>query len=280
MPVPPSQRSFSFAENKLLVFCLGILITIILACVFLPFFWEYSYRQQNLEIGAIGPTKEYIFGTDTLGRDLAARIFYGGKISLLVGMVGTIISVTIGVAYGMVSGFFGGWIDRIMMRIIDILYTIPLTIFVILLMVVFGQNLLLIFISIGAVEWLTLARIVRGQVLILKEQTFVEASQSIGQNKFSIMTKHLFPNLRGVILVYTTLTIPSVILLESFISFLGLGVKAPQSSWGVLINEGAASMESYPWMLIFPCLFLFITLWSLNFIGDRLRDLYDPTEER
>lgn len=279
MQAPKPQVRFSFRNEKPLLFCAVLLFLVIFACVVLPWFWSYDYKELDLEIGAQAPSENHLMGTDILGRDLAVRIFYGGRISLLVGVVGTIISVSIGLVYGLVSGFIGGWVDRLMMRIVDILYTIPFTIFVILLMVIFGQNLLLIFISIGAVEWLTLARIVRGQVLILKNQTYVEAAHSLGQNKIAIMSKHLIPNLRGVVLVYATLTIPNVILLESFISFLGLGVQAPLSSWGVLINEGAEAMESYPWMLVFPCLFLFITLWSLNLAGDRLRDLFDPRKE-
>ena len=194
---------------------------------------------------------------------------------MAVGICATVVSLTIGVAYGAIAGFAGGKLDTIMMRIVDILYALPFTIFVILLTVFFGQNIILLFIAIGAVEWLTMARIVRGQVMSVKKQEFVEAAHALGLRRRRIIFRHIVPNLLGPIIVYATLTMPEVILLESFISFLGLGVQPPQSSWGLLIKEGAAVMEEYPWLLIYPAASMALTLFSLNFLGDGLRDALD-----
>lgn len=217
----------------------------------------------------------HILGTDTLGRDLLIRILYGGRVSLGVGLAATIVALTIGVTYGAVAGYFGGTLDSVMMRIVDIVYSLPFTVFVILLMVFFGRNIYLLFVAIGAVEWLTMARIVRGQVRSIKCMEYIEAARSLGFGKRRIIARHILPNVLGPVIVYTTLTIPSVMLLEAFLSFLGLGVQPPMSSWGWLIKEGAEKMEEFPWLLIYPGAIFSITLLSLNFLGDGLRDALD-----
>jgi oligopeptide transport system permease protein len=220
----------------------------------------------------------HLLGTDSLGRDLFARVLQGGRISLLIGVASTAVSLVIGVSYGTIAGYVGGRIDAVMMRIVDILYAMPFLFFVILLMVFFGRHILLIFIAIGAVNWLDMARIVRGQTLSLKRMTFVEAAQLAGASGTRIIRRHIVPNLLGVTAVYATLTIPQVILAESFLSFLGLGVQPPATSWGGLISEGTHEMETAPWLLIFPAGMLAITLFCLNFIGDGLRDALDPKD--
>ena len=220
------------------------------------------------------------FGTDELGRDLAARTLEGGRISIAVGLAATLVSVTIGILYGGVAGYVGGKVDSLMMRFVDILYALPFLIFVILLMVVFPKSLLLLFLAIGAVEWLTTARIVRGEVLSLKKLPFIDAAHCLGLSHSVILGRHILPNTLPPVIVYATLTIPTVILLESVLSFLGLGVQPPNSSWGVLLNEGAERMQTYPWMLIFPAIFFATTLLSLNLLGDSLRDVLDPKSQK
>ena len=263
-------------KNKLAVISGVILIALIVLAIFAPWIAPHSYSYQNLELGAVGPSSTYWLGTDTLGRDQFSRILYGARVSLLVGFVATAVALVIGVSWGIVAGFFGGQIDSTMMRIVDILYGLPFIIFIVLLMVIFGRNIWLLFLAIGAVEWLTMARIVRGQVLTLKNQEFVLAAQAMGVRNLSLFFKHILPNILGTIAVYATLTIPQVMLLEAFLSFLGLGVQPPMSSWGTLIRYGVESMEEYPWMLIFPGLIFTITLFCLNFFGDGLRDAIDP----
>lgn len=263
-------------RNKLAMVGLGVLIFFIIVALLTPWIAPYTYEGQNLELGAVAPSAEHWLGTDTLGRDQLTRVMYGSRISLMVGFIATSVALLIGVLWGATAGFVGGRLDAIMMRIVDVLYALPFTIFIILLTVIFGRSILLLFLAIGAVEWLTMARIVRGQVLTIKKQEFVEAAIAIGLSPWQIITRHLIPNVLGPIIVYTTLTIPSVILLESFLSFLGLGIQPPQSSWGSLISGGVETMEEYPWLLIFPGLALSITLFSLNFLGDGLRDALDP----
>jgi oligopeptide transport system permease protein len=253
----------------------GILLVVLaVACAAGPFFSQ-SYEEQNLDLGAAAPSSAHWLGTDTLGRDLLARTLYGGRISITVGLVATFVALTIGVTYGAVAGFVGGKVDAVMMRIVDILYALPFAIFVILLMVFFGRNIFLLFFAIGAVEWLTMARIVRGQVMSIKRMEFIEAARSLGLGRRRIIFRHLIPNVLGPVIVYTTLTIPAVMLLEAFLSFLGLGVQAPMSSWGVLIKDGSEKMEEFWWLLVFPGALFSLTLFSLNFLGDGLRDALD-----
>ena len=252
-----------------------ILVLIILA-VFAPWIAPYSYSYQNLDIGASPPSAEHLLGTDVLGRDLLSRLLYGARISLLVGFVATGVALVIGVSWGIIAGYFGGRIDSVMMRIVDVLYGLPFIIFIILLMVIFGRNIWLLFAAIGAVEWLTMARNVRAQVIGLKNQEFVQAAQVMGVSNFSMFRRHILPNILGPIAVYATLTIPQVMLLEAFLSFLGLGIQPPMSSWGTLIRYGVESMEEHYWLLIYPGLTFTITLFALNFFGDGLRDALDP----
>ncbi|MBL9216611.1 MAG: ABC transporter permease [Opitutaceae bacterium] len=262
-------------QNRLAVAGGAVLAVLGLLCVFGPFFLSYSYQEQNLDLGATPPSAAHWLGTDTLGRDLLVRLLYGGRISLGVGLCATIVALTIGVVYGAIAGYVGGKTDAVMMRIVDIMYALPFTIFVILLMVFLGRNIVLLFVAIGAVEWLTMARIVRGQIMTLKKMEFIEAARSLGLGNRRIIFRHLLPNALGPIIVYTTLTIPAVMLLEAFLSFLGLGVQPPMSSWGTLIKDGAEKMEEFPWLLQFPGVVFSLTLFSLNFLGDGLRDALD-----
>ena len=245
-----------------------------------PLFSPYSYDYTDWGNLSVGPSFEtgHIFGTDTLGRDLFVRTLFGGRISLMVGIVATLVSLLIGISYGATAGYLGGRVDHIMMRIVDILYAMPFMFFVILLMVLFGRNIVLIFVAIGAINWLDMARIVRGQTLTLKHREFVEAAEAQGVATFTIIRRHIVPNLLGIVAVYVTLTIPQVILVESFLSFLGLGVQEPMTSWGALVKEGADEMESAPWMLIFPAVFLASALFCFNFVGDGMRDALDPKD--
>jgi oligopeptide transport system permease protein len=261
-------------SNRLAILGGVLLILLAVACAGGPLFSQ-SYEEQNLDLGAVPPCAQHWLGTDTLGRDLLARILYGGRISIMVGLVATFVALAIGVTYGAVAGFIGGKVDAVMMRIVDILYALPFAIFVILLKVFFGRNIFLLFFAIGAVEWLTMARIVRGQVMSIKRMEFIEAARALGLGRRRIIFKHLIPNALGPVIVYTTLTIPAVMLLEAFLSFLGLGVQAPMSSWGVLIKDGSEKMEEYWWLLVFPGALFSTTLFSLNFLGDGLRDALD-----
>ena len=263
-------------QNKAAMIGGIVLVVLILCAIFAPLIAPYSYSYQDLNLGASKPSWDHVLGTDVMGRDLLSRILYGARISLMVGFVATSVALVIGVSWGIVAGYFGGRIDSVMMRIVDVLYGLPFIIFIILLMVIFGRNLWLLFGAIGAVEWLTMARIVRGQVIGLKNQEFVLAAQAMGVSNFMMFRKHLFPNILGPIAVYATLTIPQVMLLESFLSFLGLGIQPPMSSWGTLIKDGVESMEEYSWLLIYPGLTFTITLFALNFFGDGLRDALDP----
>ena len=253
-----------------------VLLILIVLAIFAPWIAPHSYSYQNLDLGAQPPSAEFLLGTDTLGRDLFSRILYGARVSLLVGFVATAVALVIGVSWGIVAGYFGGRVDSVMMRIVDVLYGLPFIIFIILLMVIFGRNIWLLFAAIGAVEWLTMARIVRGQVLTIKNQEYVLAAQATGVTNMQMFRKHIFPNILGPIAVYATLTIPQVMLLEAFLSFLGLGIQPPMSSWGTLIRYGVESMEEYSWLLIYPGLTFTITLFALNFFGDGLRDALDP----
>ena len=262
-------------KNKLALFGGSVLLFMIVVALLTPWIAPYNYETQNLDMGASPPSAAHWLGTDIFGRDVLTQIMYGGRISLAVGFIATAVALVIGVTWGAVAGYVGGRVDAVMMRLVDILYALPFMIFIVLLMVVFGRNILLLFLAIGAVEWLTMARIMRSQVQSLRQQEFVEAAVSVGLSPAAIIRKHVVPNALGPIIVYTTLTIPSVMLLEAFLSFLGLGIQPPATSWGLLISYGAETMEEYPWLLIFPGCALTLTLFSLNFLGDGLRDALD-----
>jgi oligopeptide transport system permease protein len=235
---------------------------------------------QNLKLGATPPSLLHWFGTDDLGRDTFARVMYGGRISMLVGLIGTFVSLVIGVSWGAIAGYFGGKIDEAMMRFVDVLYSLPYIFLVILLLVFFERSLLMLFVALGLVQWLTMARIVRGQVMSLKGQTFVEAARALGASDAAIIFRHLVPNTLGPVIVYTTLTVPAVILQEAFLSFLGLGVQPPDASWGTLVSDGARVLAIFPWLVVFPGLALSLTLLAFNFLGDGLRDALDPQDKR
>jgi oligopeptide transport system permease protein len=242
--------------------------------------WNYADIDWASVGENIGPTLKgsHYFGIDANGRDVFVRTLKGAQVSLAVGIVATFVSLTIGIFYGALAGFTGGRIDELMMRFVDILYSMPYIFFVIILMVVFGRNFILIFVAIGAVEWLTMARIVRGQTLSIRQKEYIEAARAAGVSGGTIIRRHVVPNVIGPVIVYVTLTIPAIILAESFLSFLGLGVQEPLTSWGRLISEGAQEMETSPWLLVFPAVFMAVTLFCFNFIGDGLRDALDPKD--
>lgn len=257
-----------------------IFLLITLLCLLGPLLISHSYETTNLAYGAQAPSWQHWFGTDDLGRDVLVRTLIGGRISIGVGFAATAVALIIGVAYGMVAGYTGGRTESVMMRFVDTLYALPFTIIVILLTVLVGRSILLIFLAIGAVEWLTMARIVRGQTKALRKLNFIDAARVNGVGHLRILRRHILPNLIGPVIVYTTLTIPAVILLESVISFLGLGVQPPMSSWGTLIHSGSLKIDVYPWQLIFPAIFFSLTIFSLNFMGDGLRDALDPRDAK
>jgi len=267
-------------KNRLAVAGLIVLACVVLCAFAGPWFSSYPYDEQDRENKFLGPSAAHWFGTDHLGRDLFVRVMQGGQISLEVALAATAVSLSIGVLFGAMAGFLGGRVDNAMMRVVDVLYTLPFTIFAIILVTYLGRSLVLVFVAIGAVEWLTMARIVRGQVMSLKEKEFIEAAVAMGLSRRRILLRHLIPNAIGPVIVYATLTIPRVMLLEAFLSYLGLGVQAPMSSWGTLIKEGTAAMEEYPWLLVFPSVALSVTLFSLNFLGDGLRDALDPRSSK
>ena len=286
-----------------------ILCAMMIACVIVPKVSHYRYDVADLALGPKPPSWAHWLGTDSVGRDLLARVFFGGRVSFTVGIVATLVSFVIGCSWGGIAGYFGKTTDAVMMRIVDVLYTFPFLIFVILLQVFFANKgglfhraftrvlgvflrdaadpsyfpvfqIVFVFAALGAVSWLTMARIVRGQVIALREQPFVEAARSIGVGHFGIIFRHLLPNALGPIIVYTTLTIPEIMLTEAFLSFLGLGTQEPLSSWGSLAAGGADAMDVYPWMLLFPAVMLAITLFCFNHLGDGLRDALDPRSRR
>jgi oligopeptide transport system permease protein len=266
--------------NKAAVASMIILGTVVFLAIFADFLSPYSYEELDYDLMAAAPSFEgfHIFGTDGIGRDLFIRTLYGARVSLAVGLIATAVALTIGVLYGATAGFIGGRVDNAMMRFVDILYTMPFMFFVIVLMAMFGRNIFLMFFAIGAVEWLTMARIVRGQTLSIRGREFIEAAEAAGVSRGRMITRHIVPNVVGPILIYVTLTIPAVILAESFLSFLGLGVQEPLTSWGSLIAEGANEIETAWWMLVFPAIFMAVTLFCFNFIGDGLRDALDPKD--
>ena len=263
-------------RQRMNAWALGFLVVLVVLCGIGPELSPYDQSQQNLELKATNPSTAHWLGTDPLGRDMLTRILHGGRVSLEVGLLATAVAAIIGVFYGMVAGLAGGRVDAAMMRIVDILYAFPFINFVILLMVIVGREFWLIFVAIGAVEWLTMARVVRGQVLALKNLEFITAARACGAGFWHIVWKHLLPNVMGPVIIYASLTVPGVMLLEAALSFLGLGIQPPDASWGVLIREGANSMESYPWLLLYPGIFFSTTLLALNLLGDGLRDAFDP----
>jgi oligopeptide transport system permease protein len=277
---PWAQCRRRLRRNRAAMTGFWILAVFTLLAGLAPVLTPYAYEQQDILLGPTPPSRLHWLGTDVLGRDLLCRLLYGGRVSLLIGACATGVSLAIGVTYGALAGYIGGKTDAALMRLVDLLYALPFTVFVIILMVVFGRNFLLLFVAIGAVEWLTMARIVRGQVMAVREQLFVKAARVLGYSHARIILRHIIPNCIGPVVVYTTLTVPRVILLESFLSFLGLGVQPPMSSWGLLVRDGAETMESYPWLLISPAAVLSTTLFALNYLGDGLRDALDPKSLR
>ncbi|EGP03694.1 hypothetical protein GEW_11437 [Pasteurella multocida subsp. gallicida str. Anand1_poultry] len=269
-----------FFHNKAALTSLFVLFCISLFVIFAPMLMPYPYDELDFDAISIPPEWEtmHYFGTDASGRDLLVRVAIGGRISLLVGIAGALIAVLVGTLYGATSGYLGGKVDTFMMRFLEILNSFPFMFFVILLVTFFGRNIFLIFVAIGMVSWLDMARIVRGQTLSLKQKEFIEAAIVCGVSSHQIVWRHIVPNVLGVVVVYASLLVPGMILFESFLSFLGLGTQEPLSSWGGLLNDGAKSMEAAPWLLIFPALFLVITLFCFNFIGDGLRDALDPKD--
>ena len=265
--------------NRAATVSLAVLALLTLFALLGPALTPWPYDQVNKADVWVPPlTNGHLLGTDALGRDLLARLAMGLRVSLAIGLVATLVSLLIGVAWGATAGYLGGVVDEAMMRIVDVLYALPFIFFVILLMVAFGSNILLIFVAIGAVEWLTMSRIVRGQTLSLKQKEFIEAARAAGLGRLGVVVRHIIPNLLGPVAVYVTLTIPAVILAESFLSFLGLGVQPPMASLGTLISAGAQDMEMAWWLLVFPSLAMAATLAAFNFIGDGLRDALDPKD--
>jgi oligopeptide transport system permease protein len=276
-------------RNRATIVSMVILTIIAMMAVLAPVLSQYAYNDQDYSHISCHPNwwsdpstcnagGTHWFGTDAVGRDLFVRLLYGARVSLAVGFIATMVSLVIGVLYGAAAGYIGGKIDALMMRFVDILYSLPFIFFVIILMVVFDRNFFLLFVAIGAVEWLTMARIVRGQTLSIKQKEFVEAARAGGVGTFGIIWRHVIPNVLGPVIVYVTLTIPAVILAESFLSFLGLGIQEPLTSWGVLIADGTGDIENHTWLLLFPSAFMAITLFCFNFIGDGLRDALDPKD--
>jgi oligopeptide transport system permease protein len=276
-------------RNRAAIASMVILAIIALMAILAPLLSQYAFDAQDYEHISCQPNwwsspdmcnagGTHWLGTDSLGRDLFVRLLYGARVSLAVGFIATMVSLMIGVLYGAAAGYLGGRIDALMMRFVDILYSLPFIFLVIILMVVFNRNFFLLFVAIGAVEWLTMARIVRGQTLSIKQKEFIEAARAGGVGTFGIVVRHVIPNVIGPVIVYVTLTIPAVILAESFLSFLGLGIQEPLTSWGVLIADGTGDIENYPWLLLFPSAFMAVTLFCFNFIGDGLRDALDPKD--
>lgn len=269
-----------FRRDRTPVVALWFLVAIAALCFSLPLLTALhllpDYKTQDLALGPVGPCAAHWLGTDLLGRDLFARLLQGGMISISVGVIATTVALFVGVIYGVVAAEIGGRFEDLAMRIIDIISTLPLTLIVILCTVIFSQNIWMIFLAVGGVSWLTMARIVCTKTRSLKNRQFVEAAVSLGQSRPGIIIRHYLPNLSGTIAVYATLTVPGVMLLEAFVSFLGLGVKAPMTSWGMMIKEGVDVMEQCPWLLVIPSVVFALTLLSLSYLGDGLRDAFDP----
>ncbi len=269
-----------FKKNRIAKFSLVVLGLIIVMMIVLPWFSPYTYAQQNLLEVYQSPSAKHWFGTDSLGRDIFTRVMIGGRITLEIGFVATLVSVVIGTLVGATAGFLGGNVDNILMRIVDVLYGLPFMFFAILLVTLFGRNFILIFIAIGAVVWLDMARVVRGQTMGLKNRQFIEAAHVCGVKERVIITRHIIRNLIGIIAVYITLTVPGSIMIAVFLSFLGLGIQPPMTDWGGLISDGAQVIAfNYWWLLLIPSSFLTVTLLCFNFVGNGLRDALDPREQ-
>jgi oligopeptide transport system permease protein len=283
-PVVESLASESgwqrFRRDRAAVWSGWFLIAVTAVCFLSPWISPYPYMAQDLAHSAAAPSFAHWLGTDLLGRDVLSRLLQGGMISLFVGLIATAVALAVGICYGVLAAEVGGRAEDAMMRFVDIVSTLPLTLIVILCTVVFGQNMPMIFLAVGGVSWLTMARIIRNQTREMKSSQFVQAAESLGQTRWGIFRRHYLPNLAGTIAVCATLTVPGVMLLEAFVSFLGLGVKAPMTSWGLMIKEGADIMEECPWLLISPSIVFALTLLSLNFLGDGLRDAFDPRSSR
>ena len=267
-----------FMANRSAVAGLVLLVLIVGFALFAPLFSPHDMEETYWERIQIAPTlaDSHWFGTDANGRDLFVRVAAGGRISLAIGLITALTSLLIGVVYGAIAGYVGGRTDEWMMRIVDVLYALPLIFFIIILVTVFGRNILLVFLAIGCIEWLTIARIVRGQTIAVKETEYIEAARSLGVPFGRMVWRHVVPNVLGPVVVFSTLLIPTVILVESFLSFLGLGVQEPSTSWGLLISQGTATLDTAPWLLLIPAGFLAATMFAFNFIGDGLRDALDP----
>lgn len=263
-------------KNRMAVVSFVLLAACVILAIFTPLITPYSFEAIDYHLIGQAPSGSHWFGTDVLGRDQLTRTLYGMRISLTVGAIATVVSFCIGITWGAIAGFAGGKTDYVMMRFVDILYSLPYMFFVIILMTIFGRNIYNLFLALGAVQWLTMSRIVRGQVLSLKHKEFVEAAFSIGLSRRAILFKHIIPNTLGPVIIYVTLTIPRIILEEAFLSFLGLGVQPPMASLGSLASDGAQAMEMYPWLIFFPGLTLAAILFALNYLGDGLRDALDP----
>jgi oligopeptide transport system permease protein len=280
-PIVASESGWQrFWRDRAAVWSGGFLILVALICFLSPLIAPYDYKAQDLAHSAMAPSSTHWLGTDLLGRDVLSRLMQGGMISLFVGLIATTVALLVGICYGVLAAEVGGRAEDFMMRGVDVVSTLPLTLIVILCTVVFGQNMPMIFLAVGGVSWLTMARIIRNQTRELRGSQFVQAAEALGQSRLGIFRRHYLPNLAGTIAVCATLTVPGVMLLEAFVSFLGLGVKAPMTSWGLMIKEGADIMEECPWLLISPSVVFALTLLSLNFLGDGLRDAFDPRSSR
>jgi oligopeptide transport system permease protein len=264
-------------KNRMAVICLYLFVFIVFFSVVGPWIVPGDAISQDIDLGAAPPSWDHWLGTDTLGRDMLVRIMIGGRIALLVAFVATVVALVIGVTWGAVAAYVGGKVDEAMMRVVDVLYAFPTVVFVIVIMSLFQtKNIFVLFALLGAISWLNMARIVRGQVMSLRSREFVEAARATGVGTTAILFRHIVPNTMGVIIVYSTLSLPSVMLREAFLSFLGLGVQAPLASWGTLVTEGATQILVYPWILVGPGLVMALTIFALNFLGDGLRDALDP----
>ncbi|CAB3664323.1 ABC transporter permease subunit [Paraburkholderia sp. SIMBA_055] len=277
---PLATAAARFVRNRAAFAGSVVLLLIVIACVAGPWLLPNGPIDSDWSAISLPPTLQNMhwFGTDELGRDLLARTLQGGRVSLEVGLLGTLVSGLIGVAYGATAGYLGGRVDAVMMRIVDMMYAIPYMLIAILMMTMFGRAFYLVVLTISAFSWLDMARVVRGQTLSLRSREFIDAAKAIGVSSRSIIARHIVPNLFGVVVVYASVTVPNIVLTESVLSFLGLGVQEPMTSWGVLIQDGAQKLESMPWLLLCPAVMLCVTLYCVNFVGDGLRDAFDPKD--